>query len=90
MDMKRISKRLVSLRKSKELTQAQLAEVIHYSDKVISKWERGESLPSIEAVKVLADFYQLSLDDLLDDTHEFNHHQRMTLLNIKQSKGPSH
>ena len=56
---------LAALRKARQLTQAQLAEQLHYSDKAVSKWERGESLPDLAVMKQLADFYGILIDDLL-------------------------
>ncbi len=64
-----LTEKLITLRKNKGLTQKELAEKLNYSDKVISKWERGESLPNINAVKDLASFYHISIDDLLDDNN---------------------
>ena len=56
---------LSALRKEKGLTQIQLAEQLHYSDKAVSKWERGESLPDLSVMKQLADFYGITIDDFL-------------------------
>lgn len=65
-DWKRIvAANLSELRKSHHLTQAQLAEQLHYSDKAVSKWERGESLPDLAVMKQLADFYEITIDDFL-------------------------
>ena len=58
---------LISLRKSRSLTQIELGEKINYSDKTISKWENGDSCPNIEAVHKLAKFYDVSIDDLLSE-----------------------
>ena len=44
-----------------QLTQAELAEKINYSDKSISKWERGEGVPDIIILKQLADFYGITV-----------------------------
>ena len=54
---------LVYYRKAKGLTQIQLAEELHYSDKSISKWERGEGLPDVLILKSLAEFYGIDVDD---------------------------
>ena len=59
-----IGKNLLALRKDKKLTQVELAEMFNYSDKSISKWEMGESLPSIEVLYELSKFYGTSLDSL--------------------------
>lgn len=56
---------LASLRKAQGLTQLQLAEQLHYSDKAVSKWERGESMPDLAVMKQLADFYGIRIDDFL-------------------------
>lgn len=65
-----IGKNLLKLRKTAKLTQMELAEKFNYSDKSISKWENGESLPSIEVLYELAKFYNTSLDALVNDNIE--------------------
>ena len=62
---KTIGKNLLNLRKSHKLTQLELAEKFNYSDKSISKWETGESLPSVEVLHELATFYGVTLNDLV-------------------------
>ncbi|OPZ36849.1 MAG: HTH-type transcriptional regulator ImmR [Tenericutes bacterium ADurb.BinA155] len=62
-----IAHNLTELRKSKNLTQGELAEKFNYSDKSVSKWEHGETTPDIETLKQLCDFYGVTLDYL---THE--------------------
>lgn len=59
-----IGNNLLKLRKNMKLTQMEVAEKFNYSDKSISKWEKGESLPSVEVLCELAQFYGVSLDDL--------------------------
>ena len=59
-----IGKNLLILRKNAKLTQVELADTFNYSDKSISKWETGESLPSVEVLFELAKFYNVTLDDL--------------------------
>ena len=59
-----IGKNLLTLRKNKKLTQLELAEKFNYSDKSVSKWEKGESMPSVEVLCELAEFYGVTLDDL--------------------------
>lgn len=62
-----IARNLVYYRKESGLTQLQIAEKFNYSDKSISKWERAESLPDIKTLKALADFYEITVNDLLSD-----------------------
>ncbi len=59
-----IGKNLLALRKAKKLTQLELAEKFNYSDKSISKWESGDSLPSVDILYELAKFYGTTLDAL--------------------------
>ncbi len=60
-----VAENLVGLRKSRHLTQQELAEKMGYSDKLISKWEQGKAIPSIDKMMVLASFYNVTLDDLV-------------------------
>ncbi len=65
-----IAKNISDLRKLNNLTQLELADKLHYSDKAISKWERGESLPEITILKELADMFNVSVDYLLTKDHK--------------------
>lgn len=58
---------IAAYRKRQGLTQAGLAEKLNYSDKAVSKWERGESLPDIPTLMQLADLFDTTVDDLLTD-----------------------
>lgn len=69
-----IAENIVELRKENEMTQAQLAEKLNYSDKAVSKWERGESLPDIAVLKSVADIFEVSVDYLLTSDHESMKH----------------
>lgn len=62
-----IGKNLLNLRKNAKLTQLELAEKFNYSDKTISKWESGESLPSVEVLFEIATFYGVTLNDLVSE-----------------------
>lgn len=58
------SKRLQDLRKSKNMSQPDLAKIIEVSDRSISAWERGLTLPNAEIAIKLADFFNVSIDYL--------------------------
>lgn len=60
-----IAKNLVDLRTQAKLTQLQLAEMLNYSDKAVSKWERGEAIPDIRVLIRLSEIYGVTLDDLV-------------------------
>ena len=57
------------LRRNAGMTQLDMAERLNYSDKAISKWERGESLPDIVTLKEIADLFRVSVDYLLRPDH---------------------
>lgn len=64
---KQIGANIALFRKRQGLTQAGLAEKINYSDKAISKWERGESVPDVVTLIALAEQLHVSVDALLSD-----------------------
>ncbi len=51
------------------MTQLQLAEVLNYSDKAVSKWERGEAIPDVTVLKRIADYFGVTVDYLLETEH---------------------
>lgn len=65
MNQKVLQENLINQRIKKGLTQKQLATELNYSDKVISKWERGESIPNVEVLSEIADFYETTIDNLI-------------------------
>ncbi len=61
---------IVAYRKISGLTQAKLAQQLNYSDKAVSKWERGESVPDVLTLVQLADLFGVTVNDLLADPNE--------------------
>ena len=61
------ARNLAHYRKALGLTQTELAEKLNYSDKSISKWERGDGLPDLTVTAVLAEIFGLTVNDLLAD-----------------------
>jgi len=57
--------KLQKLRKSKGLTQEDLAEALYISRTAISKWESGRGYPNIESLKQLSGYFSVTIDDLL-------------------------
>lgn len=81
-----IAKNITELRHKYNYTQAELAEKLNYSDKAVSKWERGESVPDIAVLKSIADMFGVKVDYLLKEEHtdvsdEINHISRRRLRN---------
>ncbi len=65
-----IAKNIAELRRQSEMTQFELAEKLNYSDKAVSKWERGESVPDIAVLKEIADLFSVTVDYLLEAEHK--------------------
>lgn len=68
------------LRREAGMTQLALAEQLNYSDKAVSKWERGESIPDVVTLKAIADLFSVSVDYLLRPDHplETDHKREYT------------
>ena len=67
---KQIGANIASYRKRMRLTQVRLAEKLNYSDKAISKWERGESVPDVQTLVQLSELFGVTVNDLLVDPYE--------------------
>lgn len=66
MDQIKTGNFLVSLRKEKNITQQQLADILQVSVKAVSKWECGEGYLSIQSLKDLSDFYGVTVDEIIN------------------------
>lgn len=69
---KNFGNKLNRLRKQRGLTQQELAAQLNYSDKAVSKWERGECVPDTYTLYLIADFFSVSIDSLLSNKEETN------------------
>ena len=76
-----VAKNLAVLRKQKGLTQAELAERFNYSDKAVSRWEHGDTLPDINVLCELCEFYDITMNDLVASD--------CSILNSEEEKGGS-
>lgn len=75
-----VADNLIYYRKQAELTQLQLAEKVNYSDKSVSKWERGDGLPDLFVLNQIADILEVSVSDLV------TRHHRMSAKKLSKSK----
>lgn len=86
-EMKKIvAANIVELRRCNHMTQAELADKLCYSDKAISKWERGESIPDVFTLKQVADLFCVTVDYLLTN-HEG---EKITLSDAARHKNRNH
>ena len=60
----KLSERLTELRKEKNLSQAELADALNVSRQSVSLWENGSTVPALDKLQFLAEFYGVTLDEL--------------------------
>lgn len=60
-----MGKRIAELRAERKMTQSELAELLHVSDKAVSKWETTDSCPDMELLPALSDIFEVSIDYLV-------------------------
>jgi transcriptional regulator with XRE-family HTH domain len=69
MDLKKTGNLISSARREKRITQKELAEKLHVSDRTVSKWERGAGFPDVSILTELADILGLTVTELLQGEH---------------------
>lgn len=65
MNKQTLGTMISSLRKEKEMTQLELAEMLNVTDKAVSKWERDLSCPDVNTLPRLAEIFDISVDELM-------------------------
>lgn len=65
-----VAKNISELRRESGLTQLQLAEKLNYSDKAVSKWESGASIPDVSVLLEIANLFGVTVDYLLSEDHK--------------------
>ncbi len=81
------SEKLQELRKSKGLTQEELAEILYVSRAAVSKWESGRGYPSIDSLKEISKFFSVSIDDLLSGEKLISIAEKENKFNIRKICG---
>ena len=69
-----VAENIIRLRTAKGWTQLDLGERLHYSDKSVSKWERGAALPDLLVMKNMAELFGVTVDYFLAEHGEEDHH----------------
>lgn len=72
MDTNRIGQFIAEQRRKKKLTQQQLGDMLYVTDKAVSKWERGLSLPDISILEKLADILDTDIYHILQIENQKN------------------
>ena len=65
-----VAKNIAELRREAGLTQLDLAEKLNYSDKAVSKWESGQSIPDVGVLLEIANLFGVTVDYLLSEDHK--------------------
>ena len=81
-----IAQNIQKLRTESGLTQLELAQVLNYSDKAVSKWERAEAVPDVTVLKRLADYFSVSVDYLLEEEHRIG----LSEITLKKMRAKNH
>lgn len=72
MDQQKVGQFLKTLRSQKSITQAELAEILGVSNRSISRWENGTTMPDFDLVIELAKFYEVEVGEILDGERKDN------------------
>lgn len=85
VDAKKVGEQILSLRKSKGLTQQELGERLNISFQAISKWERGETLPDTALLPDLAEVLETTVDNILmDGVRAAKFQRRITIAQVRE------
>lgn len=63
-----LSERLKKARTSQGITQEYVAKQLYVSRQTVSRWEQGKTLPNIHVIKKLSEIYNVSIEDLVNET----------------------
>lgn len=83
LDCRKTGELICRLRKEKGLTQLQLAERLHVSDKAVSKWERGLGCPDVSLLSALSETLGVNVERLLDGNMDINQEDAGNMNKIK-------
>ncbi len=75
-----ISKNIISYRKQAGLTQLDLAERLNFSDKSVSKWERGDAIPDVTVLIDMCDIFGITMNDIIKDSAKLAKPKRSKVL----------
>ena len=89
MDQKKIGLFIKKLRNEKNLTQEQFAEILGVSNRSISRWENGNTMPDFDLVIEIANYFDITIDEFLNGerkTDMINNEEKDTLLKVADYK----
>lgn len=88
MNSELIGKFIQEERKKLNITQEELANMIHVSNKAVSKWENGKGIPSIDYIVLLAKIYNVSVSEILEGKRhsENDNNEELIVKSLKSNK----
>ena len=86
MDAVKIGEFLKALIKSKGYTQQEVAEALYVTQKTVSRWENGEGIPDINIIVSVAEFYDVTVDELLKGERQIKEQAEYTIKQKSKSK----
>ena len=97
MNQEKVGKFIYELRKEKNMTQQDLADLLYITDKAVSKWENGRCLPDVYFLKQLSDIFNVTEKEILNGERNFKlkeidleHHEKtLEVRNVSKSFGKS-
>lgn len=81
-----LGKKIIEMRKNKNLSQEQLAETLNVSRQTISNWENGRFYPDIDALVKISKYFNISLDDLLASDSNVLKHLKVSTDIVRSNK----
>ena len=84
MDQIKIGSFLKELRKEKNLTQENLAEKLNVSNRTISRWETGSNMPDIGMLVEIAEFYDVSIPEIINGERKSENMYKMSRPNVQK------
>ena len=93
MDQTKTGRFIAEMRKEKNMTQRELADLLRISDKTVSKWETGKGLPEVSLMIPLCDTLDISVNELLCGERisdsEYTAHAEENIMNLVMEKQES-
>ena len=72
LDIEKISRMLITLRKQKNFNQEEMADALNVSERTVRRWESGESLPSMDDIVNICNVFNLSLEEVFEGNGKFD------------------
>lgn len=82
MNINKVGAFIKELRKEKNITQSDLADYLHITREAVSKWERGKNLPDVSLLQDISNYFNISVNELLNGERIINDTKRVNQTKI--------